>query len=235
MAAPLPRLLLFARAPVAGRVKTRLAPALGAEAAGSLYRAFLEDAARAYRGRGRWDSVLCAEGDPSDPELSAIFAGEWRRRRQAEGDLGRRLSEAFDTEFRDGAFACAAVGSDHPSLPSSRLSELFAALRDGFQAAVVPAEDGGYCAIGLRADVSPAAIFTGIAWSTAEVLRQTLRRLDDSGLRYRLLEPGYDVDRPEDLARLRRDLASRNPDAEDYPAATARALAGLEAFAGRRA
>jgi rSAM/selenodomain-associated transferase 1 len=231
---PLPRLLLFARAPIAGRVKTRLTPALGAGGAAALYRAFLEDAARVYRS-GRWDSVLCAEGDPLEPALAEIFPREWRRCRQAEGDLGQRLADAFDREFRGGASVCAAVGSDHPALPAARLEELFAALADGSHAALVPAEDGGYCAIGLRAEVAPRTVFDGIAWSTGEVLRQTIRRLDASGLRYRLLEPGYDVDRPEDLERLRRDLESRDPAADDYPAATARILALLGTISARPA
>jgi uncharacterized protein len=230
--APLPRLLLFARAPVAGRVKTRLVPALGAVAAGSLYRAFLEDAARAYRGRGLWESILCAEGDGFDPSFAEIFPASWGRRLQCGGDLGRRLSEAFEDAFRAEAPFCVAVGADHPALPSARLGDLFEALRDGCPAALVPAEDGGYCAIGLRREVPPRSVFEGIAWSTAEVLEQTIARLESTGLRYRLLEPGYDVDRPEDLDRLRRDLAGRDPSAEDFPAATARVLAALRTESG---
>jgi len=224
--------LLFARAPVAGRVKTRLVPALGAAAAGSLYRAFLEDAARAYRGRGLWESVLCAEGEAFDPSFAEIFPSSWGRRLQSGGDLGRRLSQAFEEEFRAQIPFCVAVGADHPALPSARLVGLFDALRGGYPAALVPAEDGGYCAIGLRREVAPRSVFDGIAWSTAEVLEQTLARLESAGLRYRLLEPGYDVDRPEDLDRLRRDLAGRDPSAEDFPAATARVLAGLQTEPG---
>jgi uncharacterized protein len=227
--APTPSLLLFARAPIAGRVKTRLTPPLSAREAAALYRAFLEDAARAYRSGAGWESVLCAEGDPLDPVLAEIFPSEWRRRPQSEGDLGQRLSDAFAAEFRRGAYSCAAVGSDHPALPAARLAELFATLRDGRDAALVPAEDGGYCAIGLRSELSARAVFQGIAWSTGEVLEQTLRRFEALGLRYRVLEPGYDVDRPEDLERLRRDLESRDPSADDYPAATARVLAVLAA------
>jgi len=229
---PLPRLLLFARAPVAGRVKTRLVPALGAVRAGSLYRAFLEDAARAYRGRDLWESILCAEGDAFDAAFGEIFPDSWDRKRQSDGDLGRRLTHAFEDEFRAGAPACVAVGADHPALPSVRLAELFAALRDGSHAALVPAEDGGYCAIGMSREVTPRSLFEGIAWSTADVLSQTVARLESARLRYRLLEPGYDVDRPEDLDRLRRDLAGRDPSAEDYPAATARVLAALATESG---
>ncbi len=227
MPAPLPRLLLFARAPVAGRVKTRLVPALGAARAGDLYRAFLEDAARAYRGRGLWESVLYAEGGALGPSLAEIFPDPWVRRPQSDGDLGRRLTDAFENEFGSEAPSCVAVGADHPALPAARLAELFAALREGWDAALVPAEDGGYCAIGLRREVPPRVVFEGIAWSTSEVLEQTITRLASAGLRHRLLEPGYDVDRPEDLDRLRRDLAGRDPSAEDYPAATARVLASL--------
>lgn len=96
-------------------------------------------------------------------------------------------------------------------------------------AALVPAEDGGYCAIGLASRVPVAEVFREIPWSTDAVLSATLHRLEDARLPHRVLEAAYDVDLPEDVDRLRRDLAGRDPDAEDFPAATARALAALAA------
>ncbi len=220
-------LLLFARVPEPGRVKTRLAARLTERGASDLYRAFLEDAARVYLQGSRWSSVLCADPDPSDPRLTALFPPAWRRQAQAPGDLGRRLSAAFEGEFLRGAPAAVAVGSDHPALPLRVLDAVFGALREGSDAALVPAEDGGYCAIGLNARAPIEEVFRDIPWSTGAVLSETLRRIADAGLAHRVLETSYDVDRPEDIERLRRDLAGRDASGEDYPSATARALAAL--------
>lgn len=224
--APLPSLILFARAPEAGRVKTRLAPRLTPAGAAELYRAFLEDAARAYLSPS-WRSVLYAEAEPEGAPLGAIFSSAWARETQVAGDLGKRLERAFVREFERGSSAVVAVGSDHPALSRQRLEEVFTQLAAGNGAVLIPAEDGGYCAIGLAAGARAAEIFRDVAWSTGAVLRETLSRLEGAGMRYRVLEPGYDIDRPEDLERLRRDLEGRDAAAEDFPAATARALAAL--------
>lgn len=74
-----------------------------------------------------------------------------------------------------------------------------------------------------------AEVFRDIPWSTGAVLSETLRRLESAGVPHSVLEGAYDVDLPEDVDRLQRDLAGRDPNAEDFPAATARALAALAA------
>src|SRR5262249_18293742 len=137
----------FARAPLEGQVKTRLVPPLTAPGALRLYRAFLEDASRLYRAHDRWEPVLEAEPDPEDPDLVQLFGPPWRRRAQARGDLGCRLTEAFRRAFAEGAPAAVAVGSDHPALPRDRIQAAFVPLSRGTSASLIPAEDGGYCAI----------------------------------------------------------------------------------------
>lgn len=112
----LPSLILFARVPEVGLVKTRLAPLLTAPGAAELYRAFLEDASRTYLRPDRWRSVIYAEPDPWHPEMRTLFSEAWRREAQCEGDLGQRLRLAFEREFSLGAPAALAVGSDHPGL-----------------------------------------------------------------------------------------------------------------------
>ena len=226
----LPSLLLFARVPEPGRVKTRLTPRLTAPEAADLYRAFLEDASRAYLRVDRWQSVLCADPDPGDPRLGALFPEPWRRQAQSAGDLGQRLHAAFEGEFSRGAPAALAVGSDHPALERRRLEEVFDGFAGGADAVLIPAEDGGYCAIGLDARAPLGQVFRDIPWSTDVVFETTVSRLQAAGSRVRVLAPSYDVDRPEDLDRLRLDLESRDPAGEDYPAATARAFAALTRF-----
>jgi hypothetical protein len=222
---PAPSLLLFARAPEPGRVKTRLSPALGAAGAARLYCAFLEDAARAYRPPAAWSAVLCADPDPDVAPFPVLFPPPWRARRQQGDDLGERLTAAFREEFSTGAPAAAAVGSDHPALPRHRLEEVFDRLSAGVPAAVIPAADGGYCAIGLRREAPLAEVFREIPWSSPGVLAATIRRLSASAVD--VLAPSYDVDRPEDLETLRADIESRDPAAPDFPTATAAVLRSL--------
>lgn len=225
--AVLPALLLFARTPRPGGVKTRLAPRLGEAGAAALYEAFLEDAGRAYLEPACWRSVLWAEPDPSAPVFDRCFPPPWTRRAQAGEDLGRRLARAFEEAFAHGAPRAVAVGADHPALTRAAVAAIFEALASGARAAIVPAEDGGYCAIGLAADVEPSAIFGGVTWSSPRVLEETLERCAHARVDCRILPPGYDVDRPEDLDRLGRDLAARDPEAADFPRATAAAMRAL--------
>ena len=223
----LPSLLLFARTPAAGKVKTRLVPPLSEDEALRLYVAFLEDAAEIYSAPGRWQGVLDAEPDPDDPTLRTLFARPWRRCRQAGGDLGARLAASFEREFSRGAPAVVAVGSDHPALEKRLIGEAFGRLSGGVDAVVIPAQDGGYCAIGLAAGAPVREVFAGIPWSSPAVLEATRRRFVALALEAAVLEPAYDVDRPEDLERLRRDLAGRDPTRPDFPHATARVLGVL--------
>lgn len=223
----LPSLLLFARTPAPGRVKTRLVPPLSEREALALYLAFLEDAAAIYAAPALWQAVLEAEPDPDDPALAALFRDPWKRHRQAAGGLGERLAASFEREFSEGAPAAVAVGSDHPALERRLVEEAFHRLAAGAAAAVIPAEDGGYCAIGLRTGTPVREVFSGIAWSSPSVLAATRERLAALGLAAAILEPAYDVDRPEDLARLKRDLERRDPAGRDYPRATALTLRTL--------
>ena len=224
-----PSLLLFARTPELGKVKTRLVPPLTEPEALDLYRAFLQDASVIYGAPGRWRSVLLAEPDPEEASLAALFSPPWARCRQAPGDLGERLAAAFAAEFERGAPAAVAVGSDHPALQRGQIEEAFRRLSAGDDAVVVPADDGGYCAIGLSSGVRVRDVFADIPWSTPRVLSTTRDRFAALGIRAAYLEPAYDVDRPEDLDRLRCDLARRDPTGADYPQATAKALRDLEA------
>jgi uncharacterized protein len=225
----LPSLLLFARTPERGKVKTRLVPPLSEPEALDLYRAFLEDASVICVAPGRWRSVLMAEPDPDEATLAAIFPRPWIRCRQALGDLGERLAAAFEMEFSRGAPAAVAVGSDHPVLRREQIEEAFGRLSLGDDASVIPADDGGYCAIGLAARVRARDVFADIPWSSSRVLSATRDRFAARGIHAAFLESAYDVDRPEDLDRLRSDLALRDPAGRDYPRATARALRELGA------
>lgn len=193
------RLILFARTPVAGQVKTRLIPALGVEGATGLHRRLvlrtLRTAAAFCRTAGVELEIRFDGG--SDEAMRHWLGDTWRLRPQCDGDLGKRMAEAFALAFREGVPAAVLIGSDVPGLTAERLAAAFDAL--SHDAAVFgPATDGGYYLVGL-ARPTP-ALFRGVAWGTDTVLADSLRILEREGTpQTALLEPLDDVDRPEDL------------------------------------
>ena len=193
------RLILFARFPVAGKVKTRLMPALGAEGAAALHRRLVLRTLRTAH-------ALCAS---QNVELEIRFAGDdanemqhwlgdgWRCRPQCAGDLGARMAGAFADSFREGSPATVIIGSDCPTLTSEVLADAFIALETK-SVVFGPATDGGYYLIGLTQLVPE--LFQNIAWGTETVLAQSLEMLERIKICPAPLSPLDDLDRPEDLA-----------------------------------
>jgi rSAM/selenodomain-associated transferase 1 len=188
------RLAVFARAPVPGRVKTRLAATLGAEGAAALHAAFVADVVDRHRRPGRTLTVW-RDGDAGHPfwgTLGAPLAD------QPAGDLGARMAACLAAEGAGGE-PVVLIGSDAPTLPPAVVDAAFAAL-ERVPVVLGPACDGGYYLVGVRGSVPP--IFAGPVWGTDRVLAHTLHLLEISACRYSLLEFWYDVDRPADLALL---------------------------------
>lgn len=213
--------IVFARAPVPGRVKTRLVPLLGRVGAARLHEQMVEKAVRtAVAARCDAVELHCA------PAVAhAFFRGLRRRfglrlRAQGRGDLGQRMHRAFARALRRHAFVVL-VGSDCPALRPSDLRAALRALRKGADAVVSPAEDGGYALLGLRRACPE--LFEGVAWGSRRVLGQTRSRLAQLGWRWRELRTLWDVDRPADVLRLRRS-APLAPLAARLPAATGRPI-----------
>jgi rSAM/selenodomain-associated transferase 1 len=196
-------LVLFARAPVPGRVKTRLVPPLTSEQAADLYRAMLLD-------------VIDLHAD--EPAARAIWhdppeAADWFRanapsdfalRAQRGRDLGERLAAAFRDAAAEGYGAVVVRGTDSPTLPRARVREAFAGLRRA-DLVLCPDRDGGYNLIGLR---EPCDALFSIGMGNETVLARTLERARGAGLRAELLDAHYDVDTARDLVALGRDVAS---------------------------
>ena len=181
-------IIIFARAPVAGQVKTRLIPRLGADGAARLQRRLIRAALRTAR------AVAPVELHPTRPH-------SWLRglgvplRMQRGRDLGERMYRAL----RRRRFAVL-IGADAPALRSSDLRRALRWLRGGTDVVLAPAEDGGYALIAARR--IHAGVFNGIRWGADDVLARTLDNLRRCGLRYRLLRTVWDVDRPIDIDRL---------------------------------
>ncbi|HEX8256863.1 MAG TPA: TIGR04282 family arsenosugar biosynthesis glycosyltransferase [Allosphingosinicella sp.] len=183
------RILIFAKAPVAGAVKTRLIPALGAEGAAKLARTMLIETCREAVAAEVGPAELCLAGDraciPELPEGVALSD-------QGEGDLGARLWRAAE---RAGP-PLLLIGTDCPGLDRGRLRSAAEALRQ-HDAVLHPTEDGGYALLGLnRLDPS---LFTDVAWSTASVAGTTIGRIEGLGWSVFLSETLRDIDEPVDL------------------------------------
>jgi rSAM/selenodomain-associated transferase 1 len=187
----------MARYPTAGRVKTRLAAALGDERACALYRAFVLDLEERLRAVSY--AVTWAYWPPAAP-FAALLPGA-RCVTQQGRDLGERMAAVVAAEAAAGAPALIVIGADVPHVPLRILAEARDALMAGMDVVLGPALDGGYYLIGLRAPVP--ALFARIDWGTSVVLAQTRERARSMGLRSHLLPSNFDVDEPADLDRLR--------------------------------
>ena len=124
-------------------------------------------------------------------------------RPQIGADLGERMAGALTELLAEGRDAAVLVGSDHPTLPGSRIREAFDAL-DEADLVIGPSQDGGYYLVGLTEPLE--GFFDGIPWSTERVLARTIERVRERGVRLALLAPWYDVDEPRDLRFLRAHL-----------------------------
>ena len=202
---PNARLLILAKAPIPGQVKTRLAGRLGTRGAAMLYQQLLSRTLRiAHAARLCPIELWCA------PDARHGFFGACRReygarlRRQCAGDLGRRMNHALNRTLAVGHPAVL-IGGDCASLGEAELRTAFGLLAAGHEAVLGPATDGGYVLIGLSRPCP--ALFRSIAWSTPTVLAATRRRLRRAGMNWAELPPGWDVDTPADLRRLQRSNA----------------------------
>jgi len=189
-------LVVFVKEPRAGRVKTRLAAALGSEDAAAVYRAIAEGVvAGTLPEAGEYERLVFY--DPPDAgERIRAWLPAGRLRKQGTGDVGARMADAFARCFARGASRVAIVGSDAPAVGRAEAREAFAALA-AHDVVLGPARDGGYWLVGLRAPRP--TLFEGVSWSTAAVLRETLERAAADGLSVARLGLRRDVDTVEDL------------------------------------
>ncbi|HKL25022.1 MAG TPA: TIGR04282 family arsenosugar biosynthesis glycosyltransferase [Desulfuromonadales bacterium] len=199
-AKPEPVLAVFAKQPLAGKVKTRLCPPLSETEAARLYQVSLAETISTL-----WECPL---------RMVLFYAGEraWFEQAfpevllvpQTKGGLGVRLQAAADQLFAAGSGPVLFIGSDSPDLPCALVTTTVDRLQQ-FDVVTVPCLDGGYALVGMNRPCPE--IFEDIPWSTAEVLATTRRQAERAGLAYHELDPWDDLD---DLASLRR-LAERSP------------------------
>ncbi len=206
-------IVVFAKAPIAGNVKTRLSSVLTLVDAAELYSCFLDDALSQYQQIAPIRLYVPATD-------KAYFEGRQMANQiyeQKGPDLGDRLSAATVGTFIDGFEKVVVVGSDHPTLPSSFIERAFSELDKPDKLVIGPSADGGYYLIGQN-NFYP-QIFEDITYSTSEVFSDTLERVDQlQDVALSILPEWYDVDDEPSLRQLIRDLDDRN--CEFFPTRT---------------
>lgn len=228
-------LIMFAKAPVPGRVKTRLARDVGAEAAAELQGAFILDLGRRFASFGddpidriepsnpfdQIARIVACSPDPEAPVFEQLATLGWTRWVQGRGSLGVRLRRAFDRVAGQGAERVVFLGSDSPTLPAVLVRQAFDVLDSGARAVLGPGFDGGYYLVGARTDGGKrpstgepdvaAALFEEIPWGGPAVFSTTVRGLERRGIPFEVLPFWYDVDTLTALRTLIDHLDLRGP------------------------
>ena len=193
-------IIVFAKAPEAGKVKTRLIPALGAQGAATLHEKLVRHTLITVT-----QANLCAIQLWCAPSPSLPFFARCQNdfsvslHEQCGNDLGERMHHAITTALQKYTYAII-IGTDCPALTAPYLYQALDALQHGASVVLGPAQDGGYVLIGARQ--SHTRLFSDIAWGTASVLNETRARLRELKWQWQELTELWDVDRPEDLPRL---------------------------------
>ncbi len=215
---PSTTICIFAKPPRVGQVKTRLAAQLGPSRAAALAWAFLHDSWTGLRSLDWAERVVATTGEIDGlPDLDPALQ-LWN---QGSGDLGARLERVLRRALEQTRYAVA-LGADTPGLPEKLLESARDALDAGADAVLGPSEDGGFYLLGLRS--CPAGLLSALPWSSADTGAATLEQLRGHGLSVHELTPWFDVDRAEDLERLRGCIAS----GEVFAPETASLLAELD-------
>ena len=197
---PRSRIVVFAREPLLGKVKSRLAIEIGAQEALAVYRAMLARLGQLLTQAqiASWD--LWVTSNCSHKDFLSI-CNKTNIYLQNGQDLGARMDGAIQQTLRqENVESVVLIGTDCPALTERYLDQALLALDSGTDVVLGPAEDGGYVLVGMRRPIT--ALFEDIPWGTDQVMSRTLEALKANELSYELLDTLWDVDRPEDLVRL---------------------------------
>ena len=190
-------LQVFAKAPVAGFVKTRLIDDIGTQDACTLYLELLQQTLQLAGNHVARTQLYCAPNEQHDFFQGCVQRYSLELCTQVGDDLGDRMLDALEQGLKTHQ-KVVLIGSDCPVLTHSYLNEAFEAL-ELVDVVLGPAEDGGFVLIGCR--VTHLDMFKGVSWGGSSVLKNTLGALNNIGLEHQLLTTLWDVDRLEDLRR----------------------------------
>lgn len=195
--------IIMAKVPRAGNVKTRLQPFLSAQQSADLAACFLEDAIGKVK--SMCNQIIIAFAPAAERAYFDRFAlSETIFHQQTGSDLGARMSNAFEFAFSQNADSVLMIGTDSPTFPAEFIERAFADLETA-DAVLGKTADGGFYLIGLTR--LKKEIFENVEWSSAQTLRQTEDNIKRGGLSLKKLPEWFDVDEAADLERLRRDFA----------------------------
>ena len=190
-------LIVFAKAPIPGEVKTRLCPPLDPDEAASLHGTLVLDAVERAKGLAGASIFVAGAPDLAHPFFKVLEGRYGAKLLPQRGpDLGARMKWAMQDAFEQGAEDVLLTGTDLPTLPRAHLMESLTLIKK-HDVVLGPTADGGYYLIGLHRMVP--ALFEGIAWSTASVFADTKEKTEDAGLSLGLLPECRDLDTLEDL------------------------------------
>ena len=193
------RVVIFAKAPLAGFAKTHLIPALGRQGAAELAQRLLRHTLREALAAQVGPVELCVTPSPDQAIWQTLsLPGSVHLTDQGEGDLGERMARAA-RRVMDAGESVLLIGTDCPQLDVARLQQAATALQHT-HATLVPAFDGGYVLLGLNQ--FDASVFSAIAWSTDSVAKETLHRLQQLEWRVTSWPMLHDIDEPSDLTCL---------------------------------
>ena len=215
-------LIIFAKSPTPGKVKTRLTPFITPTEAAELYKAFIADII--FNAHKLKCERITIAFTPSNAEATfhGICGHSVNYLPQKGGNLGERMKNAFKHSFHQGSTRTVIIGTDSPTLPLSYIQNAFDVLKE-VPVTIGPTFDGGYYLIGLSEQSD--AIFEGIDWSTSKVFGQTLTRIQTINKQLYVLPPWYDVDTPDNLEFLRSHIqAMKLSGASDIPYKTMESL-----------
>ena len=198
---PSAKIVVFAKTPVAGQVKTRLIPALGNDGAKQLHCQMLEHTLDTVTENKIAPVELHCSPDITDDYIQSLSKRyNMTLRNQHGNDLGERMSHALSKAV-DNSSHVLLIGTDCPTLSAAYILQAIEILQSDTDVVIGPAEDGGYVLIGVKS--SHPEIFTHIDWGTDKVLQQTQNRIQSHGISHKELDTLWDVDTPEDLEYLK--------------------------------
>jgi uncharacterized protein len=230
----------MAKAPVSGAVKSRLVPALTRDEAAALNRCFIRDVCASIEGASAMvmaqskvsvSALIAYTPAGTEPAFDGVAPASFEFIEQRGEEFGARLINVASDLLGAGFDSVALMNSDSPTIPSSILADAVASLaRPGDRLAIIGADDGGYCLIGLKRP--HARIFEDIAWSTDAVFAQTLERAGELGLEVARMPPWYDVDDAASLRRLVGELFAHRSSGEtiEAPSSKARSQSATTGF-----
>jgi rSAM/selenodomain-associated transferase 1 len=194
-------LIIFAKYPEKGKVKSRLTCNDNIQFTADLYGHFLDDLLSALS-PGRFRMKIAFDPPERHDDMKKRFGGEYEYIPQQGNDLGERMSDAFCRCFSEGFRSAILIGSDCPDLHINLVHGAFDALENGCEIAIGPSMDGGYYLIGFRKETFNMGIFKNISWGERSVYRDTVKRLHDEKCLVYIAPVWRDIDTVADLEAL---------------------------------